>query len=128
MPKLLLQGSRLAPILFLIMINGIITLMLAIVLIFADDTTINTCGDNTSETVEVLNADLVKISDGTVMPTSTTSTTSSSREKGRYASPSPSSTTLTEAGGRHVVGFFSRHHAHKHAHHFGNPYIFLGGS
>ena len=57
------QGSRLGPILFLIMINDIITLMVATVLIFADDTTIIACGDNTSETVEVLNADLVKISD-----------------------------------------------------------------
>ena len=51
-----------------------------------------------------------------------------SRKKGRYASPSPSSTTLTEAGGGHVARHFSRHHAHKHAHNFGHPYILPGGS
>jgi hypothetical protein len=56
------QGSRLGPILFILYMNDIIKDLTSLPLIYADDTTLAATGSNTSETTEILNRDLSKIS------------------------------------------------------------------
>lgn len=56
------QGSRLGPILFILYMNDIIHDLTSLPLIYADDTTLAAFGSDTSETAEILNRDLSKIS------------------------------------------------------------------
>ena len=56
------QGSRLGPLLFLIYINDIVEGLESEILIFADDCSLLASGLDPSETAEILNRDLVKIS------------------------------------------------------------------
>ena len=56
------QGSRLGPILFILYMNDIIQDLTSLPLIYADDTTLAATGSSTSETAEILNRDLAKIS------------------------------------------------------------------
>jgi hypothetical protein len=57
------QGSRLGPILFILYMNDITHDLTSLPLIYADDTSLVAIGDNTSETAEMLNSDLMKISE-----------------------------------------------------------------
>jgi hypothetical protein len=56
------QGSRLGPILFILYMNDIVKDLTSLPLIYADDTTLVATGSNSSETAEILNRDLSKIS------------------------------------------------------------------
>ena len=56
------QGSRLGPILFILFINDIIDNLESTPHIFADDTTLIATANDTSETVNLLNRDLKKVS------------------------------------------------------------------
>ena len=56
------QGSRLGPLLFLIYINDIVDGLESEILIFADDCSLLASGKDPTETVEILNRDLNKIS------------------------------------------------------------------
>ena len=56
------QGSRLGPILFILYINDLVHGLNCMPHIFADDTTLLAVGNNTHETVEMLNHDLQSIS------------------------------------------------------------------
>jgi hypothetical protein len=57
------QGSRLGPILFILYMNDITHNLTSLPLIYADDTSLVAIGNNTSETAEMLNSDLMKISE-----------------------------------------------------------------
>lgn len=56
------QGSRLEPLLFLIYINDIVEGLESEILIFADDCSLLASGTDPNETAEILNRDLIKIS------------------------------------------------------------------
>ena len=56
------QGSRLGPILFLIYINDIVKDIESEILLFADDCSLLAIGNDPNETAEILNRDLIKIS------------------------------------------------------------------
>ena len=56
------QGSRLGPILFILFINDIIDNLESTPHIFADDTTLIATAQDTSDTVDILNRDLKKVS------------------------------------------------------------------
>ena len=56
------QGSRLGPILFILCISDLVHVLNCMPHIFADDTTLLAVGNNTHETVEMLNHDLQSIS------------------------------------------------------------------
>ena len=56
------QGSRLGPILFLIYINDIVKDIESEILLFADDCSLLAMGNDPNETAEILNRDLIKIS------------------------------------------------------------------
>ena len=56
------QGSRLGPLLFLIYINDIVNNLESMPFIYADDTTLIATASTTWETTNILNRDLVKIS------------------------------------------------------------------
>ena len=56
------QGSRLGPILFLIYINDIVKDIESEILLFADDCSLLATGNDPNETAEILNRDLLKIS------------------------------------------------------------------
>ena len=56
------QGSRLGPLLFLIYINDLVENLESMPYIFADDTTLIATASSTWETTNILNRDLVKIS------------------------------------------------------------------
>ena len=57
------QGSRLGPLLWLLYINDIVDNLESETLLFADDTCIFASGSDPTETTEILNRDLQKISD-----------------------------------------------------------------
>ena len=56
------QGSRLGPVMFILFINSLVEGLNCMPHIFADDTTLLAVGNNTHETVEMLNSDLQSIS------------------------------------------------------------------
>ena len=57
------QGSVLGPTLFLVFINDIVRNLKATVKLFADDTSLYLCLDNTQERANIINSDLNKIAD-----------------------------------------------------------------
>ena len=56
------QGSRLGPLLFLLYINDIVEGLESEILIFADDCSLLASGTDPNETAEILNRDLINIS------------------------------------------------------------------